>query len=279
VLARICADKRVHVAQCRAARPLAAVEADARAAGPPRGFAAALRTCAAGAPAGTGVGAAGPRLALIAEIKRASPSRGLIRADFDPAALARAYADGGATCLSVLTDRPYFGGDDAYIAVARAACPLPVLRKDFLIAPYQIIEARALGADAVLLIMAALTDAEATELAGLAARWELDVLVEVHDQPELERALRLPPEALIGINNRNLRTLAIDLATTERLAPLVPEGRLLVAESGLYGHADLVRMAKVGAGAFLVGESLMKQADVTAATRALLGTDGLIQHP
>lgn len=258
VLARICADKRDHIAAARAAAPLADVTARARDAAPPRGFARALAArVAAGLPA------------LIAEIKRASPSRGLIRADFDPAALARAYEAGGAACLSVLTDRPYFQGEDAFLGQARDACALPALRKDFMLDPYQVVEARALGADCILLIMAALDDARALELYEAARAWDMDVLIEVHDAAEMERALRLPG-GLLGVNNRNLKTLAIDLATTERLAALVPPGRDLVAESGLYSPADLRRMARVGAHRYLVGESLMKQADVTAATRALL---------
>jgi indole-3-glycerol phosphate synthase len=259
VLARICADKRTAVAAAKAARPLAAVEAEAKTAAPPRGFVAALeRKLAEG------------RHALIAEIKKASPSRGLIRADFDPPALARAYAAGGAACLSVLTDEPYFQGRPEYLSEARAACALPALRKDFLLEPYQIVEARALGADCVLLIMAALEDGSAQELAALAHELGMDVLVEIHDGAELDRALRLPVR-LLGINNRNLKTLAVDLAVTEGLAPRVPPGRLVVSESGLHARVDLDRMARAGARCFLVGESLMKRDDVEAATRALLG--------
>jgi indole-3-glycerol phosphate synthase len=257
-LSRICADKRRHVARRRAERPLAAVEAAALAASPPRGFADRL----------AGAVAAG-RYGLIAEIKKASPSKGLIRTDFDPATLARAYRDGGATCLSVLTDEPYFQGHDDYLLTARAAVDLPVLRKDFMLAPYQIIESRALGADCVLLIMAALSDDEARELWDAATTWKMDVLVEVHDAAELERALRLPAR-LIGVNNRNLKTLSVDLRTTEQLAPRIPADRMLVAESGLSSPSDLARMKRVGASIFLIGESLMREDDVAAATRRLL---------
>jgi indole-3-glycerol phosphate synthase len=258
ILAKICADKLAHVARRKAERPLVDLLAAARAADRPRGFANRL----------AGEVAQG-RYGLIAEIKKASPSKGLIRADFDPVILARAYQSGGATCLSVLTDEPYFQGRDAYLATARAAVELPVLRKDFMLDPYQIVEARGLGADCVLLIMAALADAQAAELEAAAAEYGMDVLVEVHDAVELERALRLAAR-LIGINNRNLRTLAVDLATTEQLAPRVPKDRLVVAESGLYTSTDLARMHTVGASIFLVGESLMRQADVAAATRTLL---------
>ena len=258
VLARICADKRRHVEAQKRAKALAQIEDEARAATPMRGFAAALKQALAGG-----------RYGLIAEIKKASPSKGLIRDDFDPPALADAYTAGGATCLSVLTDTPYFQGKDEYLSVARAACALPVLRKDFMLDPYQIVEARALGADCVLLIMAALTDDDARALAGLAAQWGMDVLVEVHDGEELDRALALDAE-LIGINNRNLKTLQVDLATTERLAERVPKDRLLICESGLAKRGDLDRMARAGAKCFLIGESLMRQKDITAAVRELI---------
>ncbi len=257
VLARICADKRDHIARRKRERPLSEVEAAARAAPAPRGFARALDAAAEG-----GYG-------LIAEIKKASPSKGLIRADFDPPALAAAYAGGGAACLSVLTDEPYFQGRDEYLPAARAAAPLPVLRKDFMLDPYQVAEARALGADCVLLILAALEDGQAAELEAAAAERGMDTLAEIHDEAELERALRLDAR-LVGINNRDLRTMETDLSTTERLAPRVPPDRAAVCESGLRVPADLARAARAGARRFLVGESLMREADVAAATRALL---------
>ena len=257
-LKRITADTAKHVAACKARRPLAELETAAKAADAPRGFARALK----------GAIAAG-RYGLIAEIKKASPSKGLIRPDFDPPSLARSYERGGATCLSVLTDEPYFQGKDEFLVQARSITRLPVLRKDFMIDPYQIVEARALGADCVLLIMACLDDRLAAELAQLAHRWGMDVLVEVHDSAELERALRIESD-LVGVNNRNLKTLAVDLATTEQLAPRVPKNRVLVAESGLSSPAHLARMARAGASAFLIGESFMRKPDVEAAVRDIL---------
>jgi len=258
VLTRICADKREHVQACKAKTSLAELESRAGAASPPRGFINALKTTVANGQYG-----------LIAEIKRASPSKGLIRADFDPKSLAEAYQAGGATCLSVLTDIPYFQGDDAFLGQAREAVTLPALRKDFMLDPYQIVESRALGADCILLIMAALSDDQASELEQTAVGHGMDVLIEVHDADELARALKLK-SPLIGINNRNLKTLAVDIAMTEALAPGLPEDRILISESGLYSPDDLSRMAKVGANCFLIGESLMRQDDVEAAVRTIL---------
>ncbi|MBV8535395.1 MAG: indole-3-glycerol phosphate synthase TrpC [Alphaproteobacteria bacterium] len=258
VLAEICAATRREVERRKERLPQGELERRAKTAPAPRGFARALKAATLG-----------PRAALIAEIKKASPSRGLIRAEFDPPALARAYKDGGATCLSILTDGPYFQGSDEHLTAARAAVDLPVLRKDFILDPYQVVEARVIGADCILLILAALDDAMATALARLAREFGLDVLAEVHDERELERALGLE-DALLGINNRNLKTLTVDLAVFERLARRAPAERFLVAESGLKTPADLARLAHAGARAFLIGESLMAQADVAAATRALL---------
>ena len=258
VLARICDDKRHHVAERKRAVSPGALTERAQAAEAPRGFAAALSAVAERG-----------RPALIAELKKASPSKGLIRSDFDPPALAAAYAAGGAACLSVLTDKPYFRGEDRYLTAAREAVALPVLRKDFMLDPYQVVEARALGADCILLIMAALDDAQAAGLAATAHALGMDTLVEVHDEPELERALGLGA-SLLGINNRNLKTLEVDLATTERLVPLAAGGPPIVCESGLHGPADIARMTALGVHRFLVGESLMRQTDVAAATAALL---------
>ncbi len=254
-LTRILAYKAEEVAARKAARSIAEVEAATAAASPTRGFADAL--------------AAAPGPALIAEIKKASPSKGLIRADFDPPALARAYAAGGAHCLSILTDGPSFQGDDSYLVAARAAVALPCLRKEFMVDPWQVAEARALGADAILVIMAAVDDALASDLVSEATRYGMDALIEVHDEAELDRALALPAR-LIGVNNRDLRSFVTDLGVTERLAARLPADRLLVAESGIAAPADIARLTACGAKAFLVGESLMRQADVTAATRTLL---------
>jgi len=257
ILDRIRAYKLDEIAAARAAVPPAEIAARARDAAPVRPFAGALR-----AAQGRGWG-------LIAEIKKASPSRGLIRADFDPAALARAYAEGGAACLSVLTDAPSFQGAPAYLRQAREACALPVLRKDFLYDPYQVDEARAWGADCILIILASVSDAQARELADAAAAHGMDALWETHDADEMARAAALGA-TFVGINNRDLRRFVTDLAVTERLAPLAPPGALLVAESGLSAPADLARLSAAGARSFLIGESLMRAPDVAAATRALL---------
>lgn len=261
ILARICADKAEHIVRCKKQRGLSSLSAAAGAASPVRGFAAKLARVVAGGGYG-----------LIAEIKRGSPSKGIIRADFDPAQLAVALEAGGTACLSVLTDVPYFHGSDDFLVKARAAAGLPALRKDFMIDPYQIVESRALGADCVLLIMAVLDDAKAGELEAAATELGMDVLVEVHDEAELERALRLDAR-LIGVNNRNLNTFKTDLAVTERLAPLVPKDRIVVSESGLFTHADLARMSVCGVDCFLVGEALMSKDDVQAAVHNLL-SDG-----
>lgn len=259
ILDQIAAYKWTEVADRKAARTVAEVETAAKGAAAPRGFHAAL------------VKAHGPgRLALIAEIKKASPSKGLIRADFDPPALAKAYEAGGAACLSVLTDGPSFQGDDAYLAAARNAVSLPAIRKDFLVDPWQVAESRGLGADAILIIMAMVDDALAGELLAEATAWGMDALVEVHDETEMARASALGAR-LVGINNRNLRTFETDLSITERLAAKAPADALLVTESGIAGPDDVRRLEAAGARAMLVGESLMRQADVAQAARALLG--------
>ncbi len=261
ILKKIEAYKREEIARAKKARPRSKIDAEAESASPPRGFLAALE-----AKIGRG------DYALIAEIKKASPSRGLIRADFDPPSLARQYAAGGATCLSVLTDTPSFQGANEHLVAARSATPLPVIRKDFLYDAYQVAESRALSSDCILIIMASVDDKTARELYSAAVHWNMDALIEVHDEKELERALKLGAK-LIGINNRDLRTFKTTLTTTERLAPRVPKTHVVVAESGIFTSSDLTRLADVGVKAFLIGESLMRQPDVTLATRALLARD------
>lgn len=256
-LTEICAAKRGHVRKRRSDISLSAMHDQVRHQAPPRGFIRAIEEKSA-----TG-------FALIAEIKKASPSKGLIREDFDPPAHARAYEAGGAACLSILTDIPYFQGADEFLVAAQTATSLPCLRKDFMIDPWQVEESRALGADAILIIMAALDDGLAAEIEAAAHELGMDALIEVHDEEELERALRLKSR-LLGINNRNLKTFETSLEQTERLSKLVPSDRIMVSESGIFTHEDCQRLAQSGARTFLVGESLMRQDDVEAATRLLL---------
>jgi len=259
ILEQICADKKELIKERKSKLSLTALEEQAKEVSPIRGFANALRTK---------VGQGG--IGLIAELKKASPSKGLIREDFDPASLALAYEEGGATCLSVLTDEKYFQGEDGFLNLARNETDLPVLRKDFMLDPYQIVEARTIGADCVLLIMAVLDAGQAKELEMAAIEFHMDVLLEVHDEGELEQAFELESQ-LIGVNNRNLKTLEIDLATTELLVPRIPNTHLAICESGIHDNDDIRRMQNVGVQSFLVGEALMAQEDVAAATSKLLG--------
>lgn len=263
ILEKIKAYKLEHIARCKAQVSFEALAAQASEAGPTRDFFKRLQAAAT-----TDYG-------LIAEIKKASPSKGLIRADFDVPALAQAYKDGGATCLSILTDGPSFQGDDSFLKAARDVVDLPILRKDFMYDPYQVVEARALGADCILIIMASVSDAQAQELEAAAAEWELDVLVEVHNRAELDRALHLT-SPMLGINNRDLNTFDVTLDTTRNLARLVPEDKMIVAESGLFKPSDLSDLAQYGARSFLIGESLMRQEDLAAATRHILSEKPLM---
>jgi len=261
VLSKICARKLETVARRKEGAPLSEVEATAKTAAPVRDFARALTEKVASG-----------GFAVIAEIKKASPSAGLIRPDFNPAQLAKAYHQGGAACLSVLTEEDHFSGEDAHLREARAAANLPVLRKDFMLEPYQVVEARSIGADSILIILAAVDDVLAAELESCAHTYGMTALIEVHDEGEFERAMKLK-SPLIGVNNRNLKTLKTDLAVTEHLAAQLPKDRVLISESGLRTSSDLDRMAKCGARRFLIGESLMRQADVESATRALVNAE------
>lgn len=258
VLETICERKRLHVEDRKKLFPLEDIKALAALQPPPRGFIKAVEGAALHGPA------------LIAELKKASPSKGLIRADFNPAEIAKIYEEAGATCLSVLTDEPYFQGKDEYLKIVRTASALPVLRKDFMIDPYQIFESRALGADCILLIMAALDDTLARQLYDFATGLGMDVLVEVHDAKELERAAALSP-AMIGVNNRSLRTLEVDIRTSYDLAEKIPPGTVKIAESGLSGYAEIASLRAAGYAGFLIGESLMSQPDISHAVRAILG--------
>jgi len=260
-LSKICADKRDHIVACKAKRGLSELEGLAKEASPPRGFHKALRTADDNGHYG-----------LICEVKKASPSKGLIRKDFDPESIAKAYEAGGATCMSVLTDIPYFQGADQYLINARTSVSLPTLRKDFMLDPYQIVESRGLGADCILLIMAALSDAQAKELEDAAMLHGMDILIEIHNRDELDRALELS-SPLIGINNRNLKTLEVNLNVTQELCKLVPKERMCIGESGLSTSQDLETCHKFGVNSFLIGESLMRHDDIEAATKSLMGVE------
>lgn len=258
VLTRICDDKKAHVKTMEAQTPLAGLERKIKNCEPPRGFIARLSSFMAE-----------DKVPLITEVKKASPSKGVIRADFNPVDIAKIYEDNGAACLSVLTDEPYFQGKDEYFVSIRESVTLPMLRKDFMIDPYQIFESRALGADCILLIMAAIDDSLYKELYDLSSQLEMDVLVEVHDDEELERALDINPK-MVGVNNRNLKTLDVDLQTGIALAQNMPNGILKIGESGIHSHADLMRLKDAGFHGFLIGESLMKQDDIGAAVQKIL---------